>query len=218
MMTSQPPRPDEDDLARFHNGDTLDNIPVVRLPAPAASSTPRRQWHTVALVVGMACVGVLAGVGIGALTDGPSRSAGQAAGAPRPSVPVSTAAAAPTSASATPWTEPSLPSGQMNAPALEQVLVIAAPATGGDTGTSYCLTYTGSGSGEQREAVLLSDMPAYRCTDILVSPDGLDTDVWQSGVPVCQTPARLAAFAFAPDTEWSGGEGLYSCLVRNHGA
>ncbi|MFE5023168.1 hypothetical protein ACFRAO_07530 [Streptomyces sp. NPDC056656] len=170
MMTSQPPRPDEDDLARFHNGDTLDNIPVVRLPAPVASSVPRRPWRTVALVLGVACVGVLAGVGIGALTDGPSRSAGQAAGAPRSSAPVSTAAAAPTTASATPWAEPSLPSAQMNAPALEQVLAIAAPATGGDPGTSYCLTYTGSGSGEQREAVLLSDTPAYRCTDIL-GPD-----------------------------------------------
>ncbi|MFE5023129.1 hypothetical protein ACFRAO_07305 [Streptomyces sp. NPDC056656] len=51
-MTSQPPRPDKDGLARFHNGDTLDNIPVVRLPDPATSSKRRRHWlHTPVILV-----------------------------------------------------------------------------------------------------------------------------------------------------------------------
>lgn len=38
----RPLRPDEE-LVRFHNGDTLDNIPIVRLPIPS-SRRPFLWW------------------------------------------------------------------------------------------------------------------------------------------------------------------------------
>ena len=84
MMAGQPSHPDEDDLARFHNGDTLDNIPVVRLPAQATSSKRRRHWRhaPVVLVPVMAIVGTLAGIGVAALMDGPTEPPAAAAGAP----------------------------------------------------------------------------------------------------------------------------------------
>ncbi|WP_405931842.1 hypothetical protein [Streptomyces sp. NBC_00827] len=45
----RPPRPDEE-LARFHNGDTLDSIPVVRLPI-ASSRRPSLWWGAVIVPV-----------------------------------------------------------------------------------------------------------------------------------------------------------------------
>lgn len=222
-MTSQPPRPDEDDLARFHNGDTLDNIPVVRLPGPAASSQRRQPWTTAVLVLIVGAFGALAGVGIATLTDGSPRPAGQAAGAPKPTAPARTASASmPAAASATPWTEPSpTPTGmsgpaEPKAAALESIDVIESPETGGDPSVAYCLVYTGSESDGAKEAILLANAPAYQCRDML-SYDPNGTGAFFDQTPVCEAPSRPALLTFVPGTTWAG-EALFTCLRLHTGA
>lgn len=221
-MASQPPHPDEDDLARFHNGDTLDNIPVVRLPAQATSSKRRRHLlHApVALVPVMAIVGTLAGIGVAALMDGPTEPPAAAAGAPHrttAAVTAPTATASTQSASATPWVEPSAPSAPMNATGLERILVTAAPPTGGDPSTTYCLTYPDAAGGERREARLLSNVLPSQCMDILVDSRAQVTNVWAPNPITCEGSARPAEVTFTPETERGGGEELFTCLVRRIG-
>lgn len=72
----------EEDLLRFHNGDTLDNIPVIRLQEPR-----RIPWRTVASVVGIAAfVGAVFGWSFGM---GKNAGSGLAAGAPSPTATIS---------------------------------------------------------------------------------------------------------------------------------
>ncbi len=214
----RPLRPDEEEaLARFHNGDTLDNIPVVRLPARRA-----RWWPWAAVVVGVGVLGGLVGAGV-ALFQGrgsevevqagpggsasPSQSFGEDRGSSSPS-PSSSAVAseAPPSVLA----EPS--SG-----GLEQVRVIQTPPTGGDPGASYCLVYTGSASGPEREAILLMNAPGYQCHDLLpFDPTGL-TPAFTTDAALCAAPSRAAVVNFAEVGGWEG-ELMYTCLTRHSGA
>ncbi|GLW51390.1 hypothetical protein Stsp02_70510 [Streptomyces sp. NBRC 14336] len=208
----RPLRPDEEEaLARFHNGDTLDNIPVVRLPTRRA-----RWWPLVAVVAGVGVVGGLVGAGValfqgrGAQAQGgPGVSAspsGSFGGNGESSSPSAAASEAPPSVLA----EPS-PSGP------EQVRVIQTPPTGGDPGASYCLVYTGSASGPEREAILLMNAPGYQCHDLLpFDPTGL-TPAFTTDAPLCEAPSRAAVVNFAEVGGWEG-ELMYTCLTRHSGA
>ncbi|WP_327657362.1 hypothetical protein [Streptomyces sp. NBC_00483] len=69
-MTGQPPHPDEDDLVRFHNGDTLSNIPIVQLPQSDEPPSWRRVPLIAVAVLGAAVIGGLAAVGVLTLVDG----------------------------------------------------------------------------------------------------------------------------------------------------
>ncbi|MFJ9541160.1 hypothetical protein ACIRPX_28375 [Streptomyces sp. NPDC101225] len=108
----------EDDLLRFHNGDTLHNIPVVR------DRTPRPfPWRTVGTVAGMAAlVGGVIGLSFGLGTrHHPAQTAAAATGTPAPPA----ASAVPTvTATAT-----------VRAPTRTQT-VYAAPAEGTDSTTA----------------------------------------------------------------------------------
>ncbi|MEU5097612.1 hypothetical protein [Streptomyces sp. NPDC020996] len=219
----RPPRPDEEDLIRFHNGDTLENIPIIR--PPAAAPVQRPAWLmlsgiavVVALVSGLAVVGVLRLLAGG----GSPAAARRPAGAP---VPETAVAPSPTSGSPaaevpslTPSTSPS-PSESLAVaaqPQLEQVRVIQAPVTGGDPGTSYCLVYTNSASGSVKEAILLANAPAYQCTDLLpYDPQGGGS--FSTEAPSCEVPARAAVLSFAEDSEWAGTV-YFTCLTRHTGA
>ncbi|MFF7754355.1 hypothetical protein ACFZCP_35150 [Streptomyces sp. NPDC007971] len=124
-MTSHTPPPD-DDLLRFHNGDTLHNIPVIRDDKPQ----PRFPWQTVGTVAGIAAlVGATVGVSFG-LGDRhhPAQTAAAAV----------TATPAPTPATTTPPPAPSPPvvtataTATVQAPTQTQT-VYAAPAEGTDS-------------------------------------------------------------------------------------
>lgn len=237
-MTDRPPRPDEDDLARFHNGDTLDNIPIVPSDATAQPIRPHRSWAkagvlTLAAGVGVAAVGGLVGAGVARFVAGPERPA--AAATPSARVSTHTAAPlpassspkrtpAPSSAGAVPPSVPPQPSPPPPSPVptptyspspeittqsgLEQVQVIQAPPTGGDPEVSYCLVYTGTWSGDTRDAILLANAPAYQCTDLI---DYVDT-----AAPDCIAPSRAAVVAFAEGPGWAG-DVVFACLTRHTG-
>lgn len=224
----RPPRPDDEELIRFHNGDTLDNIPVIRLPAaapPAPQPWSRLTLACVAVlaaaVSGLAVVGILHLAASGSPhTDArppiaPSAVA-SSAGSPVSSPPASsppTSAPAPSS-SASPSQSESLAVAAQ--PQLEQVRIIQAPATGGDPGTSYCLVYTGSESGGVKEAILLANAPAYQCTDLLqYDPEGAGSFSEQE--PSCEPPSRAAVLTFAENSEWAGAV-YFSCLTRHTSA
>ena len=217
----RPPRPDEEDLVRFHNGDTLDNIPVVRLREDAAQRHPWLKWGGLAVLAG--AVGALAGFGVASLIGGTSpQGADTAAHAAPTAAATSTTTASPETDSATPsasiWTAPS-PSTEppeiTTQAGLEQVRVIQAPATGGDPSTSYCLVYTGSDSGGVKDAILLANTPAYQCTDLL--PYDLTHGAFLTEMPECEPQSRAAVLSFADSAGW--GEAVYfTCLTRHHGA
>lgn len=212
----RPPRPDEEDLVRFHNGDTLDNIPIVCPPA----STPqqRRSWLGLgALAVLVAVIGALAGVGAVQLAGGrePRTDARPPAS---PSVAASTVAstsASPSSAATgSPTASESVEAASQ--PQFEQVRIIQAPATGGDPSTSYCLVYTGSDSGGVKEAILLANAAAYQCADLLpYDPEGAGT--FSTEAPSCEPPARAAVLSFAEGSEWAGAV-YFTCLIQHTGA
>ena len=78
----------------------------------------------------------------------------------------------------------------MNATGLERILVTAAPPTGGDPSTTYCLTYQDAAGGEQREARLLSNVLPSQCLDILVDSRTQVTNVWAPNPITCEGSAR----------------------------
>ncbi|MFF1399004.1 hypothetical protein ACFVZD_35010 [Streptomyces sp. NPDC058287] len=215
-MTDSPPRPDED-LARFHNGDTLDNIPIVKLPAPEGMSRRRQTFLWCSGVLSVVLLGAVLGVGAvrwseehvpAADADAPSDPTVKAEGRqlPTKATPSATPQAAdlPPSAEATEQTQ------------LEQVQIIQAPATGGDPSTTYCLVYTGSDSGSTRDTILLSDAPAYQCNDLLpYDPEG--KGAWSTMAPDCTSPARPAVLSFTDATEWAGAV-YFTCLTKHSGA
>lgn len=223
----RPLRPDEEDLIRFHNGDTLDNIPII--PTPAPDPVGQRSWLPLAGMAVAAAVAsgfTVAGVtdlaaGDGTHTDSrpPARSsaAGSAAVSPSPSSGTSIASSPANSAPPpTPSVSPSPGLMAATQPQLEQVRVIQTPATGGDPSTSYCLVYTGSDSGGVKEAILLANAPAYQCTDLLkYDPEG--TGSFSTEVPSCEPPARAAVLSFAESSEWADSV-YFTCLTRHTGA
>jgi hypothetical protein len=221
----RPPRPDEADLVRFHNGDTLDNIPVVRPPEiplvrpPEPAPPPRRFWLTAAAVaVPVALIGALIGAVVAETAGdrGPRTDAGPPA---ESSAPVETAPSSPTprASIATPPAGPS-PGESLTVaagPQLEQIRVIQAPATGGDPSTAYCLVYTGSDSSGVKDAILLANAPAYQCTDLL--PYDEYEGSFATEVPYCEPPARSAVLSFAESSEWAGAV-YFTCLTQHTGA
>lgn len=200
----RPPRPDEE-LERFHNGDTLDNIPIVR-PTPA----PERPRHgrLALLALAIAAVGALAGVGIVSLADDEDSAGKKEAAAPtRTSEPPST------------YSAPSgpAPSSTVQTAKVEQVRIIQTPQTGGDPSSDYCLVYTGSFSGPAREAILLMGAPAYQCSELLPFDPSGETPAFTVDVPECVAPARPAVVTFAEPGGWEG-EVQYTCLTEHNGA
>lgn len=212
----RPPRPDEE-LARFHNGDTLDSIPVVRLPI-ASSRRPSLWWG--AVIVPVAVFGALAGAAVAHFAgDGSPWADGKSSAVGSTPLRESEPEATP-SASVSVWTAPP-PSSESPEAATqagpEQVSVIQAPTVQGDVATSFCLVYTGSWSGGAREAVLLIEAPAYQCTDLLrYAPE--DGGAFSEVPVLCQTPARAAVLSFAESSGWWGGEVYFTCLTRHSGA
>lgn len=149
----RPPRPDEE-LARFHNGDTLDSIPIVRLPI-ASSRRPSLWWG--AVIVPVAVFGALAGAAVAHFAgDGSSRDEGRSRDDGKSSAVGSTPlreSEPEVTPSASVWTAPPPSSESPEAAAEggpEQVSVIQAPTVQGDVATSFCLVYTGSWSGGAR--------------------------------------------------------------------
>lgn len=104
--------------------------------------------------------------------------------------------------------------GQQSAP-LEQVRVIQTPATGGDPGSTFCLVYTGSSSGPEREAILLMNAPAYQCSELLPY-DGVNS-AFTTEAPLCEAPSRAAVVSFAETGGWEN-EVMYTCLTLADGA
>ncbi|MBL1085852.1 hypothetical protein JK359_28455 [Streptomyces actinomycinicus] len=212
----RPLRPDEEEeLARFHNGDTLGNLPVVQSsPARAdGRSVPRS-------VVLVACVGVLGGLAgavFAHLTQGNEKSAGAPIITTSPRAPQAQGGAPSASSVSSPSPPvpetPSLNSGAR--PTLEQVRIIQTPPTGGDPSSTYCLVYTGSSSGAEREAILLMNAPGYQCQDLLPY-DGTNS-AFSTAAPSCRAPSRAAVLSFAETGGWEG-ELMYTCLTENHGA
>ncbi|MCX4906831.1 hypothetical protein [Streptomyces sp. NBC_00878] len=246
-MSDKPHRPPHlsEELRRFHNGDTLDDIPVVRPAGPVALAGPagpvaaavvrgrvRPRLPLLALVIPVAgVIGGLAGVGAFVLADHGPESAAQ------PTSPAARAAAATPeppamrkapASSAPPTPSPSPPHvaeapvpaesvWQEPRPVLEQVRVIQTPQTGGDPGASYCLVYTGGYSGPEREAILLMNAAGYQCQDMLpVDPTGQQPP-FSTEAPTCEVPARAALLTFAEVGGWED-ELLYTCLYQHRGA
>jgi len=194
----RPPRPDE--VLAFHNGDTLENIPVVREPRGR-----RLPWRAVAaggavaIVVG-ACTAVIlgrpAGSGHAATAGAPPRATPRAAATlhveravPSPSPTPSSAACLPVAfktaggpagckpkaevcAPGAPWYVTDIETVCGGPAPLQAVHVVSEPATGGDPGSSYCLAWTGSSDGTGRDATLLMNAPGYRCGAYLVGANG----------------------------------------------
>lgn len=197
---------DEEELIRFHNGDTLHNIPVVR-PEPLRSGVP---WRVVGAVGGMAAlVGSVIGLSF-ALGDRADKAASSVASSSAPA-PVS-----PAPAPTVTVTRPAVtvaPHQLYTAPLAEQVYVIQTPPTGGDPGTDYCFSYTELG------AALLADAPSYECEDFLFSTHPADMQGVFEGSPVdcSSTPgARSAEITFDASTYWGAGRS-YTCLLANNG-
>ncbi|MGW7380997.1 hypothetical protein [Streptomyces sp. NPDC054794] len=208
----RPLRPDEEDLVRFHSGDTLDNIPIVSVSA----SDPVGRWSWLPLAGMAVAVAVVSGFAVaGAMhlaADDGSRTDAQAPVQPTEAGTADANPSSPSGSSVSP--SPSLKAAAQSQ--LEQVRVIQAPATGGDPGTSYCLVYTGSDGGGVKDAILLANAPAYQCTDLLAyDPDGAGS--FSTDVPSCELPARAAVLSFAESSEWAGTV-YFTCLTRHTGA
>ncbi|WP_409062309.1 hypothetical protein [Streptomyces sp. SYP-A7185] len=198
----RPPRPDEE-LARFHDGDTLDSIPVVR---PSPPPERRRCLRLILLALAVSAVGALAGVGVVSLSEGKGSDGKEQVAAPpaRSSTPLSSYSA-PSSAPPSSTTR------------VEQVRIIQTPQTGGDPGADYCLVYTGSFSGTAREAILLMGAPAYQCSELLPFDPSGETPAFTVEVPDCVAPARPAVVTFAEPGGWEN-ELQYTCLTEHNGA
>ncbi|RSR98047.1 hypothetical protein EF913_28365 [Streptomyces sp. WAC04189] len=227
-MNDRPQRPlrpdEEEELARFHNGDTLGSIPVVR-PAPPPPPQPVREAGRrprtpviAAVALAAAVVGGLAGVGVLALTDddGQGQRPEAAAPATTPSVAEhSTPAPDVGEPSQAPVPETSDPVVEQQSAALEQVRIIQTPATGGDPGSTFCLVYTGSSSGPERDAILLMNAPAYQCSELLPY-DGVNS-AFTTEAPLCEAGSRAAVVSFAEAGGWES-ELMYTCLTSAVGA
>lgn len=216
----------DEDMLRFHNGDTLESIPVVRLePDP-----PRIPWRTVAGVVGtMAFVGSLVGLSVGlgernktAVSADPMPSVTSAESAtpqvtvPPPVVPTVTATVTQTAPAPPPAEQDSyIQQAPYIDASAETVMVSVTPSTGGDPSMDYCLTYEAEG------AVLLANAPVYACQDFLFSTHPKDgAGVFEVEPPTeCgdTTGGRLAQLFFEPSTAWGEGSS-YTCLLANDGA
>lgn len=214
----RPLRPDEE-LDRFHNGDTLDSIPIVRLPVPS-SRRPSLLWWG-AVIVSVAVFGALAGAAVAHFagdSDSSAQDDGRSSAVGSTPLRESEPEVTP-SASVSVWTAPPASSESPEVAAEtgpEQVSVIQAPTVQGDVATSFCLVYTGSWSEGGREAVLLIEAPAYQCTDLLrYAPE--DGGAFSEVPVVCQTPARAAVLSFAESSGW-GGAVYFTCLTLHSGA
>lgn len=221
----------EEDMIRFHNGDTLGSIPVVR------ADEPRRRipWRTITLTVGCAAfVGAVVGLSFGmgsrsqpVQAETPASSPAVTADAKAvssPPVPVVTVTAQETVTVA-----PSEPDYDLNGAGAgpemhgmewEQIYLEREPATGGDPGVDYCLSYAGEFSGGMPSAVLLANAPAYQCSDFLFSTHPSDgSGVFEEMPPDCSaTPgARTAELWPGPDSAVIG-QVMYTCLLMNDGA
>lgn len=215
----------EEDMIKFHNGDTLDSIPVIReIPRQSGTSITDRQLWVTALTVALVS-GAVTGLALGLHSNAGDKHATAAA----PSVvPVSSSPVQPSpdaqptvTATATVTASPTdqVPSVGTQA-AADQVHVIKAPYTGGDPATNYCFAYTGSNSGDGVDAVLLADAPGYECQDFLFSTHPKDdVGVFEQTPPDCSaTPrARSARVVFDETSEW-GFSVMYTCLLPNNGA
>lgn len=197
----------EDDLIRFHNGDTLGNIPVVR-PRDRSSSPPLRT-----LLITVAVAALVSGSAVGwALSQGGQETSAapppvKAAQATRSVPPSFSPAPAPT---ITVWQAPSDPTPEAEPEPVETIYVGDAPATGGDPSTDYCIFYTDHGS-----AVLLANAPDYLCDDVIFSTHpSTGSGVWEEEAPDCSaTPgARPVFFVFGESTSWYGAD-AYTCLA-----
>lgn len=206
----------EEDMIKFHNGDTLDSIPVIRdISAQSSPLVTNRQLWCISL--GLALVtGAVTGL---VLSQHDGSPAPNRAAAVSPSAVVTTKAPAPVptvTATATVTTRATVEVPRSYAqPSVEQVYVVRAPATGGDPGTDFCFSYDDSYG-----TTLLADAPAYLCRDFLFSThpkDGLG--VFEETVPDCSaTPGgRAAQINFSAQSGW-GPSTLYTCLLRNDGA
>lgn len=215
-QAQRPLRPDDkEELARFHNGDTLDNIPVIRIPQARPNGSSSARW--VALI---ACVGVFGGlVGAGVAYFSEGRDGHTITHAPETSVsaPKTKGAGLPASPPSSPSTPTQAAStlGTVTQATLEQVRIIQTPPTGGDPGSTFCLVYTGSSSGTEREAILLMNAPGYQCQDLLPY-DGINSP-FSTEAPNCQPPSREAVLSFAETGGWDE-DLMYTCLTKNHGA
>lgn len=201
----------DEDMIRFHNGDTLDSIPVVRVtPDTPARPVMNRQLWGLALGSALAA-GAVVGLVLASMDDSPAPARAALASvtpSPGPSPSVVTATATVTARATViaphPYTEPEN----------ERVYVLTTPATGGDPGMDYCFQYNGQG------ADLLVNAPAYMCQDFLFSTHPDDGEgVFEDSPPDCSdTPgARSARLQFSPQSFW--GEGvMYTCLLVNDGA
>lgn len=205
----------EEDMIKFHNGDTLDSIPVIR----PWSQSSRWSWRVGAGVLGVSlCVGSILGWSLAmgershqAPSAAPSSSAPVAAPA------VTVTATATTAVTVQPTYEESESYGY---PYMEQVYVKSAPSTGGDPGTDYCFSYLGGASAQGESVILLSSAPAYQCQDYLFSTHPRDgVGVFELVPPNCSgTPGgRTAQVTFDPFSGWDMGV-MYTCLLFNDGA
>lgn len=216
---------DDDDKIRFHNGDTLDSIPVIR-DVPQRRSIP---WRTVAGVVGTAVlVGTIVGISVGmgernrpqaATPDAPLPVTTAPVAAPSPVVPTATMTETVTATPTDPQPQPPVQQApyvpDYTDAAMEEVVIVNTPDTGGDPSTNYCLAYLEQG------ATLLANAPGYMCHDFLFSTHpSLEQSVFEEVPPAeCgDTPGgRLAILVFDPVSSW-GGDPLYTCLLMNDGA
>ncbi len=224
-MNGRPQRPlspdEEEELARFHYGDTLGGDPVVCPAPPQQAQEPAarpRAAVVAAVALAAAIVGGLAGLGVLALTrdDGQERQPEAAAPAATPPVAEHTTPAPDVGEpSQAPTPEVSGPGVGQQSDALEQVRIIQTPATGGDPGATFCLVYTGSSSGPGRDAILLMNAPAYQCSELLPY-DGVNS-AFTTEAPICETTSRAAVVSFAEAGGWES-ELMYTCLTAAAGA
>ncbi len=227
-MNGRPQRPlrpdEEEELARFHNGDTLGGIPVVR-PAPPSPPQPIREAGRrlrpaaiAAVALAAAVVGGLAGVGVLALAEDEGQGQRPEVAAPAATPPVAEQTMPAPDAvepSRAPTPETSEPVVEQQSAALEQVRIIQTPATGGDPGSTFCLVYTGSSSGPERDAILLMNAPAYQCSELLPY-DGVNS-AFTTEAPLCEAGSRTAVVSFAEAGGWES-ELMYTCLTAAAGA
>ncbi|WP_329560925.1 hypothetical protein OG711_26840 [Streptomyces uncialis] len=212
-MTDQPKRPlhPDEEPVRFHNGNTLDNMPVPPEYRPGSSRTPG--WKLAVAAVGSGVLGALVIVGIGSLMDSGPREP-----VSRPGAAASAAVERKPSVSPSTQVRPSAAAEvEVKAAPLEQVRIIQTPPTGGDAGSTYCLSYTGSSSGAEREAILLMGAAGYQCDDHLRFDPSGETSAFSTTAPECGGGSRPAVLSFAETGGWEG-EVMYTCLTGQRGA
>ena len=219
-----------DESVRFHNGDTLDSIPVVRptvplppglrrLPPDPTVFPPQAPGRNLAalgwVVAGALVVGALVGLSIASADNGAKVEASTSS--EQPTAPA--AEEAPSTPSPTPslsiWQAPEqVPE---SVPEWEDIEVCSTPATGGDPSTDYCFSYAYDPESTTMQAALLANASDYACDDYLFSTHPSDFEgVWEERPPDCSsTPGgRTARVYFGPMTDWSDVV-LYTCLLSN---